>query len=570
MRLSVLCFFTLSAFAYAADYLSELETALTSADQNSDPVEMAEHIIRSGGPLWSPLGHRVMILKYTAGRYLAQHGIGYIFLQSPKLAASFVTGGGFSGVASTVARDVALEILEESIGSPAELCEDICNAAITQGLDDYETAYGIARASIENGSISHEDAVRFLKSRWGVFRLVEAEALYNDIISFDYSVGEQIIGTATERIIEDLVEDYQLRPGSTSPLPIAEFAFFLGDMVEVLEESRIGIMSYQPYLDYVDRMDALNQLAFDEMQQITRLSGGTLIPGEDEIRAAILASAERAVNSWPFVSPLDFHAPNNPTGEFYDPGLESFIDRYPFVSEEYLNQLYTAEKEEVSENWDIYSDYFESPAALVSIESYRFNYLNVKQWCFWDLQGQPPSPDTSRFAQAVLEFRCIRSSSWGTSESYATLVMRKDFWRADQANAWQCHGYRVTDAPWYDDRFIRNADGTITDSETDLQWMVGPDRSLMYREDDIDAYVSEIREREREWRLPSLSELHELHRVSLDESIWGHVYCPDIFVWSSNLDGNGDKLGLYFFNGIEIGYCRMVGSHPRVFLVREL
>lgn len=263
----VLVFMT--AVSYG-DALSELDLISGSTDSTQDPVAAAEEIIESSGSLWHPLGHRVMVMKYTVGRYAAQHGVGYLLLQSPRLATSLLTGG-LVGAATTVSKDFVLDLLERSIGSPAELSEDICNAAITQGLEEYEIAYGIARDLLENGSISSDEAHEFLRNRWGIYRLVYAEALYNDITSSGDSIEEQVGGVVAERIVEDLMDEYQLTLGSSTPMPVAEYAFFLNGLIEVLEQSRIGLVEYQPYLDFRSSMEDLNAMILDE----TVLYGGS-------------------------------------------------------------------------------------------------------------------------------------------------------------------------------------------------------------------------------------------------------------------------------------------------------
>ena len=234
----------------------------------TDPVELAEEVISSSSAFWSPLGYRIMKMKYTIGRFGAQHGMGYLLLESPRLAISMI-GSGFYGVVSTVSKDFLLEVIEKSVGSPRVICENIFNAVITQGLDDYERAYDIARRFIELGALSESEALEFLDARWSIYRIVFAEDLYNATISHDYSISTQVRDELIQDITSELIRDYQSSLGSGSSIPVTEFAFFLNDLTNILENSDVGLLKYEPYIDFSARMESLNSIRLHERKRFT-------------------------------------------------------------------------------------------------------------------------------------------------------------------------------------------------------------------------------------------------------------------------------------------------------------
>jgi len=106
-----------------------------------------------------------------------------------------------------------------------------------------------------------------------------------------------------------------------------------------------------------------------------------------------------------------------------------------------------------------------------------------------------------------------------------------------------------------DERFSRTADGVITDSQTNLQWLPGPDRDTSYYE--AERWVPAQTVAGGGWRLPTREELRTLYDSSFGEN---KNISPLIFKTS------GDYLWVWvevragarsspfpFYSGIEFG-----------------
>ena len=117
-------------------------------------------------------------------------------------------------------------------------------------------------------------------------------------------------------------------------------------------------------------------------------------------------------------------------------------------------------------------------------------------------------------------------------------------------------------------RFSRTADGVITDSETNLQWLPGPDRDTNY--DQAEQWIAAQTVAGGNWRMPTTEELKALRNESLAKSynispLFGATYYR--WVWA----GARDALSAWpfnFENGYENWLRRDTSSNGRVFAVR--
>ena len=91
--------------------------------------------------------------------------------------------------------------------------------------------------------------------------------MYNASSSENYSLGSQARDALIEDITGELMNEYQRALGSGIPLPVAEYAFFVNDLVDILDNRNVGLMEYPPYLDFVSNMEGLNALRLDEMER---------------------------------------------------------------------------------------------------------------------------------------------------------------------------------------------------------------------------------------------------------------------------------------------------------------
>lgn len=73
------------------------------------------------------------------------------------------------------------------------------------------------------------------------------------------------------------------------------------------------------------------------------------------------------------------------------------------------------------------------------------------------------------------------------------------------------------------------AGNVITDSDTGLQWLVGPDRDQHWAEarDWADSLGNG-------WRMPTIEELEELYEAGVSADSWGPYFCGGKWVWADS------------------------------------
>lgn len=94
-----------------------------------------------------------------------------------------------------------------------------------------------------------------------------------------------------------------------------------------------------------------------------------------------------------------------------------------------------------------------------------------------------------------------------------------------------------------------------------MLWRVGPDRDITWFE--ARDWVTRLGE---EWRLPTLSELGDLHRSGVTWGEWGPFENSGFGVWSTGT-GEDSALVFYFIDGTERREHRGYSSFVRVFAV---
>lgn len=121
-----------------------------------------------------------------------------------------------------------------------------------------------------------------------------------------------------------------------------------------------------------------------------------------------------------------------------------------------------------------------------------------------------------------------------------------------------------------DGRFIKGAEGVITDRRTGLQWFLGPDRRTNWYWSR--AWVKGLSVDGGGWRMPTRSELMGISRKNARNT--GPIYLPDIFttsgrwVWSGEIRQSPTAWLFDFGRGVEHWYPRNLDDGLRVFAVR--
>lgn len=98
-------------------------------------------------------------------------------------------------------------------------------------------------------------------------------------------------------------------------------------------------------------------------------------------------------------------------------------------------------------------------------------------------------------------------------------------------------------------------DGVITDSETGLQWIVGPDQGMSWY--DAQDWVNGLG---GSWRMPTMDELQALYESGVVGGDMGHFSLSASTVWSKDIDGDRAWAFLFYCDP-ELRRC-ILRDHP--------
>lgn len=214
----------------------------------SDPVALAQHVIRQSYPWWTSLGYGTKRAQYTIG-WMAAPGVGYVLLGWPALGIAAASGGAV-GLSIEVGSQLLITLSKEALETPDVASRKIATAHRNRALDDYAAAYAIARRWIDTKSMSEGDARKFLELRWSVLRLEAAAILFKAAIDRG-SAGLQLATAEAKAAITDLVERYQLEVlALDKALPVAEAAMFIKELRQALEAHAAGLAVYAPFVRF--------------------------------------------------------------------------------------------------------------------------------------------------------------------------------------------------------------------------------------------------------------------------------------------------------------------------------
>ena len=118
-------------------------------------------------------------------------------------------------------------------------------------------------------------------------------------------------------------------------------------------------------------------------------------------------------------------------------------------------------------------------------------------------------------------------------------------------------------AAW--DRFVKNSDGTVTDTQTGLMWADhdnGSDIGWSNAKSYCDGYSGGGKSG---WRMPTIAELRNLHGSGAYGSV---IAKTDWFVWSSETS-DSDAAGFYFYSGFRGWFRQSLDFGYRALPVRS-
>ena len=118
-------------------------------------------------------------------------------------------------------------------------------------------------------------------------------------------------------------------------------------------------------------------------------------------------------------------------------------------------------------------------------------------------------------------------------------------------------------------RYAVTKDGVIKDTQTGLEWYVGPDKDTNWYE--ANAWVNGLKVAGGGWRLPSRDELKGLYQQGVgDRNMDPGFKTSGCWVWSGKVKNVSSAWGFFFYFGSEPWYDRSYADRFRVFAVRSL
>jgi hypothetical protein len=252
----------------------------------SDPTDLAKAFIEKTKIFWTPTGKTWVEQTYQPGYKSARYEEWYILLESPGLAAEMVKRGAY-GTTCSMSYHVLENIIKTAIQSPDKFCKDLALSTIDEGLRDYKTAYNIAQNHIDNGIMTEDDAIAFLCNRWNFLKLGIASQLYIQS-NTENDIPRQMSEISVKEILDQVESKIKLKPDVNKNLPLAQAVIFIKEVADILEIKSLGMMRYQPYLNYIKNTEVLNQIKLNELNRFgyTSCEGArvsfddyTIVPG---------------------------------------------------------------------------------------------------------------------------------------------------------------------------------------------------------------------------------------------------------------------------------------------------
>jgi len=115
-------------------------------------------------------------------------------------------------------------------------------------------------------------------------------------------------------------------------------------------------------------------------------------------------------------------------------------------------------------------------------------------------------------------------------------------------------------------RFLKDVeDGMIEDTETGLEWLVGPDRDTNWEE--ARKWIEGL---EGNWRMPTRSELQALYHAGTKRNRWGPFTNNGGLVWAAGERDSSSAWCFNFYSGSEDWGLRTSSLNTRAFGVRSL
>jgi hypothetical protein len=116
--------------------------------------------------------------------------------------------------------------------------------------------------------------------------------------------------------------------------------------------------------------------------------------------------------------------------------------------------------------------------------------------------------------------------------------------------------------------YVAYANGVVKDTETGLEWKVGPDKETTL--DEAQTWVESLNLDGGGWRMPTINELHGLYKEGAgDRNMTPLLKTTGWWVWSGETQGSSLARYFGFYNGHRISNIRNDSHTTRAFAVRS-
>jgi len=245
--------------------------AVTDAAEQGDQVAYAKKIIDylNEKSFWNPLFLAAFWAKINVGFPFVRFGGAYILLESPSIASDMVRGD-FYSVTSDALTEFSKEVVSRAIYTPDKVSEQIAAESMQQGYAEYKYAYNIANKYLKTRVLSEDEAREFLRYRWGLDKIGIAYELYKTADNDRFDVDKQTADALSNEISNTLYRQSMRQADLDERMPLLKTANYIKDMADIFASRNIGLMAYQPYLSFKQKMEKLNMDRLREKQNLAK------------------------------------------------------------------------------------------------------------------------------------------------------------------------------------------------------------------------------------------------------------------------------------------------------------
>ncbi|MGB5236963.1 MAG: hypothetical protein WBM43_03995 [Flavobacteriaceae bacterium] len=217
-----------------------------------DPVSLCKQIISEEPSAWDAGTKAKLLSAFGDVSSLGRNDDKYVLLESPGLAFDYYQGG-YSNMGDNISKGLLLEMLSQALNSPEAVVSKLAKATINRSLTEYNRAFRIAENYQQTDEISLESSLQFLENRYGYSKLDVARKLLESPLDQQKSAADEMNKKKVLAKLREIEKKYPDQIAWVEALPLLE------EWYRLLEEGKVGLAGYRPYLDFKKSMDRLNQ-----------------------------------------------------------------------------------------------------------------------------------------------------------------------------------------------------------------------------------------------------------------------------------------------------------------------